>query len=707
MATPSQSNADLVDSTDKPKTTGRSTRAASKNLQLAEESAKGASTSAVPPAKGKATATSPIVEESAKGASTPAVPSAKGKLAVTSQTKPIKPGASSQKAPAPIPLPQSGVSAPQGSVVPIMINPPGPNLTMLQETGQILSDAPSLTYLTTISSISTLGHKSPRGSQRIFEGIPTYEDVLIYDEPLSISLARYHPRFNPAVDDDPLIFFGGIDGKLPGKSLEDSQGIRDLLWRWSAPHVQGLWVNLPTMIDSFPQVRLTPEYIHELTVDSSRDACGPETTTPTAITGHGDVADAHLQLSWTPFAGFRVLQREIAQRVFSETMTQHPWVAHVEFIEEAFRRQIHKTPRRRPTNNQQPARYQSFDVIPICHTVVFGVVQCAPAYLSIVFIDLLSTRSDMHEQLALHLISLRFSTSVWEMWNSFNTVEKLPHTKPGIVLAFASYQSARYHSMDPFMFGVVWQRLRMTNAFNATLDALDTFPGTSILYAGCQQVQCAPAYLSIVFIDLLSARSHMHEQLALHPPHLTLFAANCSHLCVGDVEFIDLGREIAHKKAGIGLGVSGCIVHVVCQPFDRLHRPSHIDLRKIGSDEKISSDPVKTNCILLSFYPKDTLAICALSSNIVQVGGADVKIVGKVGVLCKHGRRGALGGVAAKLAQTVTIEIKIPCSNDGRQPALLTLHSTPGSPIDAHSGKGRPAFYATWSSFGWSSRSTA
>ncbi|EDQ99964.1 uncharacterized protein LACBIDRAFT_334598 [Laccaria bicolor S238N-H82] len=67
---------------------------------------------------------------------------------------------------------------------------------------------------------------------------------------------------------DPLIFFGGIDGKLPGKSLEDSQGIRDLLWRWSAPHVQGLWVNLPTMIDSFPQVRLTPEYIHELTVDS-------------------------------------------------------------------------------------------------------------------------------------------------------------------------------------------------------------------------------------------------------------------------------------------------------------------------------------------------------------------------------------------------------------------------------------------------------
>ncbi|EDR04830.1 uncharacterized protein LACBIDRAFT_330348 [Laccaria bicolor S238N-H82] len=307
-------------------------------------------------------------------------------------------------------------------------------------------------------------------------------------------------------------------------------------------------------------------------------------------------------------------------------MTQHPWVAHVEFIEEAFRRQIHKTPRRRPTNNQQPARYQSFDVIPICHTVVFGVVQCAPAYLSIVFIDLLSTRSDMHEQLALHLISLRLQptlhlcaadvefsehereiaahetwhrpgicvlcticlklfinfladegppttsnqlvTTLWthspivwrcvakasdDEWLPMDDLDTFPgtsilyagcqqvqsplcgdvefidlgreiaHKKPGIGL-----QSARYHSMDPFMFGVVWQRLRMTNAFNATLDALDTFPGTSILYAGCQQVQCAPAYLSIVFIDLLSARSHMHEQLALHPPHLTLFAANCS-----------------------------------------------------------------------------------------------------------------------------------------------------------------------------------
>ena len=195
MATPSRSTTDNTDS-NRAKTTGRSTRAASKNLQLAEESAKGTSTPAVPPAKGKATA-----------ASQP------------------RAGAHSQKAPAVQPLPSSS-SAPQGSVEPV--NPSSEDPAHIHGADQVLSDAPSLTYLTTISSISTLGNKDPKAStesQCIFEGIPTFEEVMIYDEPLSASLSHYHRRFNPAIDDDPLVFFGGIDGRLPGKSLEDSQGI--------------------------------------------------------------------------------------------------------------------------------------------------------------------------------------------------------------------------------------------------------------------------------------------------------------------------------------------------------------------------------------------------------------------------------------------------------------------------------------------------
>ena len=158
MATPSKSTNDNVDS-NRAKTTGRSTRAASKNLQLAEESAKGTTTPAVPPAKGKATT-----------ASQP------------------RPGTHSQKAPAVQPLPSSS-SVPQGSVEPI--NPSGENPAQdpahVHGADQVLSDAPSLTYLTTISSISTLGNKDPKAStesQRIFEGIPTFEEVMIYDEPL-------------------------------------------------------------------------------------------------------------------------------------------------------------------------------------------------------------------------------------------------------------------------------------------------------------------------------------------------------------------------------------------------------------------------------------------------------------------------------------------------------------------------------------------
>ena len=71
----------------------------------------------------------------------------------------------------------------------------------------------------TISSISMLGNKDPKASmesRRIFEGIPTFEEVMVYDEPLSASLSCYHRRFNPAIDDDPLVFFGGIDGKPRG-----------------------------------------------------------------------------------------------------------------------------------------------------------------------------------------------------------------------------------------------------------------------------------------------------------------------------------------------------------------------------------------------------------------------------------------------------------------------------------------------------------
>ncbi|EDR03596.1 uncharacterized protein LACBIDRAFT_331399 [Laccaria bicolor S238N-H82] len=292
MATPSKPTVYIIDSSEKLKTIGHSTRVASKNNPPAEESAKGASTSAVPPAKGKATAEesakgastsavppvkgkattmSPTAEESTKGVNTPAVPPAKGKATATLQSKPAKPGASLQKAPAPLPLPPFGSSMLQGSIEPIVINPPGLNLTMLQETRQIILEAPSLTYLTTISSISSLGNRSSGRSvipQHIFEGILTYEKVMIYDESLLASLAHYHPCFNPAVDDDPLVFFRGINGKLPGKSIADSQGIHDLLWHWSAPHTQALWVDLLTAVDKLPQVHLTPEYISKYLVDS-------------------------------------------------------------------------------------------------------------------------------------------------------------------------------------------------------------------------------------------------------------------------------------------------------------------------------------------------------------------------------------------------------------------------------------------------------
>ncbi|KAJ7256418.1 hypothetical protein C8J57DRAFT_1026732, partial [Mycena rebaudengoi] len=43
---------------------------------------------------------------------------------------------------------------------------------------------------------------------------------------------------------DPLIRFGAVDSKLPDRSMEESIALRDVLIRWTAPHMELHWENL-------------------------------------------------------------------------------------------------------------------------------------------------------------------------------------------------------------------------------------------------------------------------------------------------------------------------------------------------------------------------------------------------------------------------------------------------------------------------------
>ncbi|KAF5378164.1 hypothetical protein D9615_007525 [Tricholomella constricta] len=91
----------------------------------------------------------------------------------------------------------------------------------------------------------------------IFEDLPAVRDLIIRDEPISCSNYRYHPDFDPSVDYDPITQFGGVDGLLPGRNRAESDIVRDLIIRWTAPHNDLLWINLSSAIQEFQKLRLS------------------------------------------------------------------------------------------------------------------------------------------------------------------------------------------------------------------------------------------------------------------------------------------------------------------------------------------------------------------------------------------------------------------------------------------------------------------
>ncbi|KAJ7460231.1 hypothetical protein FB451DRAFT_1181897 [Mycena latifolia] len=81
-----------------------------------------------------------------------------------------------------------------------------------------------------------------------FEGMGCPVDV--YQEPLEASVERYHIPYDAAsvTQEDPLLYFGAVGGKLPSMELEHTLALCDAVVRYSHPHCNFVWEHLSDLI---------------------------------------------------------------------------------------------------------------------------------------------------------------------------------------------------------------------------------------------------------------------------------------------------------------------------------------------------------------------------------------------------------------------------------------------------------------------------
>ncbi|KAJ7184080.1 hypothetical protein C8R46DRAFT_1026092 [Mycena filopes] len=86
------------------------------------------------------------------------------------------------------------------------------------------------------------------GAPRFFK--KSGRSIDLYDEPLSAAVARYHFVYDPqdTETDDSLLYYGVVDGQLPGRSVASTNLLRDVITRYQEPHNNFEWDNLPSLV---------------------------------------------------------------------------------------------------------------------------------------------------------------------------------------------------------------------------------------------------------------------------------------------------------------------------------------------------------------------------------------------------------------------------------------------------------------------------
>lgn len=103
-------------------------------------------------------------------------------------------------------------------------------------------------------SVSQAGRYQSKDSyDRIF--VFSARDVNIRDEPISCSVEKYHPRYDPNEDKDPLTEFGALNGLMPGRDFAATALLRDAVIRWTTPHRLLVWSDMDSAIDIMRELR--------------------------------------------------------------------------------------------------------------------------------------------------------------------------------------------------------------------------------------------------------------------------------------------------------------------------------------------------------------------------------------------------------------------------------------------------------------------
>ncbi|KAJ7758407.1 hypothetical protein B0H16DRAFT_1252139, partial [Mycena metata] len=81
--------------------------------------------------------------------------------------------------------------------------------------------------------------------------------IEIYNKDLPASIMRYHSRYDPLTDHNPLTSFGANDHVMPGKIVEETAVLRDMLLHLQTAHRKWFWDTLDQAVKALVQIKFT------------------------------------------------------------------------------------------------------------------------------------------------------------------------------------------------------------------------------------------------------------------------------------------------------------------------------------------------------------------------------------------------------------------------------------------------------------------
>ncbi|KAJ7142836.1 hypothetical protein C8R44DRAFT_866120 [Mycena epipterygia] len=102
----------------------------------------------------------------------------------------------------------------------------------------------------------TVAIRRAHGEEELFDKFFTLAGraIDLYNEPLDASVSRFHSFDAEEEDNDPLLYYGAVDGLVPGKDDAASMSLRDAVIHYQHPLCNFLWTRLSEAITSIVEM---------------------------------------------------------------------------------------------------------------------------------------------------------------------------------------------------------------------------------------------------------------------------------------------------------------------------------------------------------------------------------------------------------------------------------------------------------------------